>query len=119
GADFLERCRQPRRFMLVDPLHPELEGRDRPGLQRRLERVRKGAGNVERRDEIELARRTARIALELPGEIWRELVHHARLSSRRLTAAVKPAGSSSRWAMAATLRLRLDNGWSSSSITFG
>ena len=41
--------------MLVDALHPELEGRDRPRAERLLQPLRKIAAHVERRDQIELA----------------------------------------------------------------
>ena len=122
-ADFLQRRCKPGGFVLVDALHPELEGRDRPRVQRRLERLRKGAGHVERRDQIELAGGPARIALELLGEIGGQsgelvLVHHARASRTRFTAAMKPAGSSRRWATAGIGR-RPGKGGSRSSMTLG
>ena len=107
-ADRLQRLGEARRLVLVDALHPELEGGDRPRVERRRERVGKGAADVERRDQIELAggpgagrARTAR------RNRMRKSVSnastHARASTSRPIAAVKPAGSSSRWAMAVRL----------------
>ena len=34
GADPLQRLGEPGRLVLVDALHPELEGGDRPGVER-------------------------------------------------------------------------------------
>ena len=53
----LQRLGEPRRLVLVDALHPELEGGDRPGVERRREPLGKIAADVERRDQIELAGR--------------------------------------------------------------
>ena len=39
GADPLQRLGQPRQLMLVDVLDPQLERRDRPARQRRLQPV--------------------------------------------------------------------------------
>lgn len=55
GADRLQRPRQPRRLVLVDALHPELERRHRPGVERFGQALGKGARHVERRDQVELA----------------------------------------------------------------
>ena len=118
-ANLLERGGEADGLVLVDALQPELESGHGPGIQRRLQRVRKGPGHLERRHQIELAGRPPRVALELLGEVGAEFVDHVRPSSRRVTAAMKPAGSSSRCAMATRARRRAGSGGSSSSITFG
>ena len=56
GADPLQRLGQPRQRMLVDALDAQLERRDRPGRQRRLQQVGKAIADVLRADQIKLAR---------------------------------------------------------------
>jgi hypothetical protein len=51
----LERLGQPRGGVLVQPLDPELEGGDRPCIQRARQPVREIPAHVERRDQVELA----------------------------------------------------------------
>ena len=69
GADRLQRLSQPRRRMLIDVLHPELKSRHRPRVERRREPVGKAAGDVERRDKVELARWSAHVAPKGGGEV--------------------------------------------------
>jgi hypothetical protein len=54
--------------MLVHVLHPELKGGDRAGIQRRGEAVGKGAADIERRDQVKLARPALR-PFEPAGEV--------------------------------------------------
>jgi hypothetical protein len=56
GADLLQRLGEPRQFMLVLVLDPQLEGSDLSALERRLEAVGKDSADVLRADQIELAR---------------------------------------------------------------
>lgn len=58
-ANLLERRGQSCRLMLIDPLHPELECRNRSGSQSALEPLRETAANVERRDHVKGAIRHA------------------------------------------------------------
>ncbi len=55
GTDALKRLRQPRKLMLGDVLHPQLEGRDDLVAYDRIQSFGKVAANVLRRDEIEAA----------------------------------------------------------------
>ena len=56
GADPLQRIGQPGQLMAVDVLHPELECRDRPARQRRLQPVGEIAADILRADQVKLAR---------------------------------------------------------------
>ena len=49
GADRLQRHGKARRLMLVDALHAQLEGGDRPGVERRGKAIREIAADVQRR----------------------------------------------------------------------
>src|SRR3569623_808500 len=69
GADALPRLRERCGLVLGDILDAELERRDRPGVERAGEPVGEAAGHVERRDEIELARRPALVAGEGDREV--------------------------------------------------
>lgn len=63
AADRLQRLGEPHRLMLVHALDAELERGDRTRLERALQPLRKVARDVERRDQVELARRTLRSRL--------------------------------------------------------
>ena len=56
GADALQRLGQPRQLVLVDVLDAQLERRDRPARERGPQPVGKGAADVLRADQVELAR---------------------------------------------------------------
>jgi hypothetical protein len=55
-AKDLQGLGEARRLVLVDPLHPELERRHRPRRERLGEALGEGAADVERRNQVELAR---------------------------------------------------------------
>src|SRR3569623_691134 len=88
GADALQRLGERRGLVLADVLDAELERRDRPGIERADEPVGEAAGHVERRDEIELARRPALVAREGDREVRVEraegiVVGHGCTTARR------------------------------------
>jgi hypothetical protein len=72
--------------VLIHAFYPELEGGDRPGVERRGQPLREIAADVGRRDQIELAGRPVRVALEALDEIGIEIVFH-RLSAPARTSA--------------------------------
>ena len=82
GAKPLQRPGEARRLVLVDSLHPKLEGGHGTGVERGGEPVRKVAADLERRDQIELAGGTARVAHELRREIRIERVHRHAARAR-------------------------------------
>ena len=69
GADRLERFGELRGGVLVDALYAELERRNRPGAERAAQTIGKAAADLERRDEVQLTRRTAHVAREGSGEL--------------------------------------------------
>jgi len=70
GANRLKRFGEARRLVLVEALHPKLERRDGPRFERSLQSLGKIAADVERRDQVQLARRP-------PRRIVRRMVAHA------------------------------------------
>lgn len=69
GADTLERLGQLGRGVLIHVLDAELEGRNRPGIERARQPVGKAAGHVERRDQVKLAGRPPHVAHKGVGEL--------------------------------------------------
>jgi hypothetical protein len=91
GADRLQRLGEARRLMLVEPLDTELERRDRGSAQRFFEARGEGATDVERRDEIELARDAS--VLGHGGVIAMRLAARKSRSCRRAPTSPSPCGS--------------------------
>ena len=73
GAQLLQRLGSAGDRVLVQPLEAELKRGNRPAIERSLERILKSRVDYGRRDEIELARWAAHVALEPVGKMGVEL----------------------------------------------
>ena len=79
GADLLQRLGEAGKAVFVDILDAQLERRDRPAAERRLEPVGKRAADILRADQIELARLGALGRLEA-RQVGIIFVHGALIS---------------------------------------